>query len=136
MTMDTGNGYPADVWTVPVYFGIVLLVTILIVVLSSLLGERGKKRDAQLPYESGMNSTGEARIRFNVQFYIVAMVFLVFDVETVFVITWAIDGKELGWTGYAEIATFIVLLLASLLYLARVGALDWRRRRNENGKQP
>jgi len=129
--MNAGNGYPVDLWTVPVYFGAVLIITVVIIILSALIGERGKSRDKQVPFESGVPSTGNSRIRFNVQFYIVAMIFLVFDIESVFVMTWAIGGKQLGWGGYFEIAVFIVLLLAALLYLARIGALDWRRRKSE-----
>lgn len=133
--MNAANGYPADIWTVPVYFGAVLVMTAAIIVISALLGERGKSREKQLPYESGLPSTGNAHIRFNVQFYIVAMIFLVFDVETVFIMTWAIGGKQLGWGGYFEIAVFIVLLLAALFYLARIGALDWRRRKSEGSRR-
>ncbi|HUX11849.1 MAG TPA: NADH-quinone oxidoreductase subunit A [Spirochaetia bacterium] len=129
------NNFPVDVWTIPVYFGIAFLLTAAIIVISSVLGEKGKRRNEQRPYESGINATGSARLRFNAQFYVVAMIFLVFDVETVFVVTWAVGGKRLGWAGYFEIALFIILLLATLLYVARIGALDWRRRKVETGRQ-
>ncbi|WP_455382329.1 NADH-quinone oxidoreductase subunit A [Salinispira pacifica] len=133
--MSGTNAFPIDVWTVPVYFVVAFALTVVIIVLSSLLGERGKRRNVQRPYESGINATGTARLRFNAQFYIVAMIFLVFDVETVFIVTWAVGGKRLGWSGYAEIALFIVLLLATLLYVARIGALDWKRRKVDIGRQ-
>jgi NADH-quinone oxidoreductase subunit A len=133
--MSGANTFPVDVWTIPVYFGLAFVLTVLIIALSSVLGERGKEREKQRPYESGLNATGSARLRFNAQFYIVAMIFLVFDVETVFVVTWAVGGKRLGWGGYFEIALFILLLLATLLYVARIGALEWKRRDVRNGKE-
>ncbi|WP_455382225.1 NADH-quinone oxidoreductase subunit A [Salinispira pacifica] len=112
----------------PVYVGLVLLLTAIIIFLSALIGERHKKSDSELPFESGITSTGSARIRFNVQFYIVAMLFLVFDMETIFIITWAVAAGTVGWPGYFEVAVFILLLLAALFYLIRVGAIDWRKR--------
>lgn len=77
------------------------------------------------PYESGIVSTGTAQVRFDVRFYLVAMFFVIFDLETIFIFAWAVAARELGWTGYVEILIFIGILIAVLVYLWRLGALDW-----------
>lgn len=93
--------------------------------LAYILGERHKDRATDQIYESGILTTGDARLRLNAQFYMVAMFFVIFDLETVFIVAWALGLKELGWVGYIEILIFIGILLAALVYLWRVGALDW-----------
>jgi NADH-quinone oxidoreductase subunit A len=92
---------------------------------SWLLGERHRDPHTALPYESGIVSEGSARVRLNVKFYLVAMFFVIFDLEAVFIFAWAIAARELGWAGYAEVVIFIGILLAALAYLWRMGALDW-----------
>lgn len=89
------------------------------------MGNRHQGRETGLQYESGIQSTGNARIRFTAKFYIVAMLFVIFDLEVVFIFAWAIAGKELGWTGYTVLGVFVAILIAGLLYEWRVGALDW-----------
>ncbi|MCF7805896.1 MAG: NADH-quinone oxidoreductase subunit A [Candidatus Marinimicrobia bacterium] len=89
-------------------------------------GGRHKDRETDLPFESGIQSTGNARIRFSAKFYLVAMLFVIFDLEVVFIFAWAIAGKELGWTGYGALAVFMVILVAGLIYEWRMGALDWK----------
>lgn len=122
---------PADgtivVWPFVAYFGVVLVVVGGMMGLSYVLGERHKRPgiSTNIPFESGILPTGSARIRIPVQFYLVAIFFVVFDMETAFILAWAIGFRELGWTGYIEILVFIGVLLAVLGYLWRVGALDW-----------
>ena len=77
------------------------------------------------PYESGIVSEGSARVRVSAKFYLVAMFFVIFDLEAVFIFAWAIAARELGWAGYSEILVFIAILVAALAYLWRLGALDW-----------
>lgn len=89
------------------------------------MGNRHKDRETDLPYESGIESTGTARIRFSAKFYLVAMLFVIFDLEVVFIFAWAIAGKDLGWTGYGVLGVFVIILVIGLLYEWRVGALDW-----------
>jgi len=104
--------------------------------LSYILGQRHKPRqvDAE-PYESGMVPTGTARVRFDVLFYLNAMFFVIFDLETMFIIAWAIAFRDAGWAGYIEILIFIAILVASLIYLWRLGALDWRTIRQRLGQE-
>ena len=93
--------------------------------LSYVLGERHRGRVTDEPYESGMPPTGSAKGRMDVQYFLVALCFVVFDVEAVFIFAWAVCARDLGWTGYIGAVVFIGVLLAALFYLARVGALDW-----------
>ena len=93
--------------------------------LSYFLGQRHEERATAEPYESGIVPTGDARVRLSAKFYLVAMFFVIFDLESVFVFAWAVSAREVGWTGYLEILVFIFILLAALVYLWRLGALDW-----------
>jgi NADH-quinone oxidoreductase subunit A len=92
---------------------------------SYVLGQRHRDRATGDPYESGIVSTGSARVRLSVKFYLVAMFFVIFDLEAVFLFAWAVAARELGWAGYAEALVFIGILVAALVYLWRRGALDW-----------
>jgi NADH-quinone oxidoreductase subunit A len=116
---------PPPLWGVALYFGLVLLVVGAMLGLSYVLGERhtGKARDE--PYESSIPPTGSGHMRFDVKFYTVAMFFVIFDIETAFILTWALAVRELGWAGYVEILIFVAILVAALVYLWRTGALAW-----------
>ena len=112
-------------WPLVVYFFAVLALAAAMIVISYLLGERHKERVTDEPFESGVPLTGSARLRFSVKFYLVALFFVIFDVESTFVFAWAIAFRELGWEAYIEILIFIGVLIAALIYLWRLGALDW-----------
>lgn len=131
------------VWPLIVYFIAVLLLVGAMMLISYVLGERHREKETGEPYESGITTTGSARIRLSAQFYLIAMFFVIFDLESAFVVAWAIAARQLGWAGYAEILVFIGFLLAALIYLWRLGALDWstssarqRRLRQEDSHQP
>jgi NADH-quinone oxidoreductase subunit A len=121
---DTVDNSPA-LWPLAVYCLAVVAVAAGMIVVSWLLGQRHQDRTTGEPYESGILSTGSARLRLSVNFYLVAMFFVIFDLESVFIFAWAICVRQAGWTGYIEIAIFIGILIAALLYLWREGALDW-----------
>jgi NADH-quinone oxidoreductase subunit A len=106
------------------FFAVVALVTFMIL-LSFVLGERHRGGATGEPYESGILSTGTARVRFDVKFYLVAVFFVVFDLEAVFIFAWAVSVRELKWAGYIEMLIFIGVLVAALVYLWRLGALEW-----------
>ncbi len=112
-------------WPLAAYFLIVILLVSSMLLFSWLLGERKRHRTTAEPYESGIAATGSARLRFDMKFYIVAMLFVIFDVEAAFIYAWAVAVRELGWAGFIEAAVFITVLLAALVYLWRMGALDW-----------
>ena len=112
-------------WPLVVYCGLVIALVASMLVLSYLLGQRHTDRATGEPYESGIVSTGSARLRLSAEFYLVAMFFVIFDLEAVFIFAWAIAFREVGWAGYTEILIFIVILIAALIYLWRQGTLDW-----------
>ncbi len=116
-------------WPLGLYFVIVVLLAAGMLALSHLLGQRHHDRATGSPYEGGILSEGSAHVRLSVKFYLVAMLFVIFDLEAVFIFAWAIAGRELGWRGYGEILVFIVILVATLVYLWRMGALEWGSRR-------
>jgi len=97
--------------------------------LSYFLGESHKERTTGEPYESGMVVTGSARVRFDANFYLIAVFFVIFDLETLFIISWAVNVRELGWRGYIGMLFFVGTLLVALVYLWRVGALELRSNR-------
>ena len=113
-------------WPLLVYFALVLVLVSGMLGLSHLLGERQTQRGTRTPYESGILPTGPARVRSGVKFYMVAMFFVIFDLEAAFLFAWAIAFRELGWLGYIEAVIFMAVLVVALIYLWRVGALDWR----------
>ena len=106
---------------------------------SSLLGSKAIGRSKNDPFESGMLPTGTARLRLSAKFYLVAMLFVIFDVEALFLVAWSVSVRESGWAGFIEATIFIAILLAGLVYLWRIGALDWapegRRKRQAKLKQ-
>ncbi len=114
-------------WPLLVYTGAVIVLITAVVGLSYLLGQRHCERTTGRPYESGSPPTGSARLRLPVRFYLVAMFFVVFDVESIYLFAWAIAWRDVGWSGYVEVLIFIAILLAALVYLWRLGALDWGR---------
>jgi len=119
-------------WPLLVYFLAAVGLTAGMIVLSALLGERHREKATGQTFESGIVSTGTATIRFSPQFYLVALFFVIFDLESVFIFAWAYDAIELGWAGYIEMLIFVVVLLAALTYLWRDGALDWGTSRRRN----
>jgi NADH-quinone oxidoreductase subunit A len=93
--------------------------------LSSLLGPRKPSPEKLAPYECGMPPVGDARERQSVKFYLVAMIFLLFDIEVAFIYPWAMALRDLGWGGFMQVVLFMSLLLAGYVYVWRKGALDW-----------
>lgn len=104
-----------------VLIGILLLIT-------RFLGQRTGGEVKGQPYESAVLPSGDARLREPVPFYLVAIFFIVFDVEAIFVVSWAVAWDTLGWAGFWQITFFIVILFLGLLYLWQKGGLDWGSR--------
>jgi NADH-quinone oxidoreductase subunit A len=112
-------------WPLAVYFFATVLIVGGMLVLSYVLGQRHREKATGEPYESGIAATGTAHIRFDVKFYLVAMFFVIFDLETVFIFAWAVSLRQAGWAGYIEMLFFIGILVAALVYIWRLGGLDW-----------
>ncbi len=89
------------------------------------LGGRARARAKNVPYESGIDPVGSARMRLSAKFYLVAMFFVIFDVEALYLYAWSISLRESGWVGFIEATIFVLMLLVGLVYLVRIGALDW-----------
>lgn len=92
------------------------------------LGGRSYSISKNVPFESGIISIGTARTRFSVQFYLVAMVFVIFDMEGIYLYIWSISLREAGWLGFIEIFIFIFILLISLLYLISIKLFTWDKK--------
>lgn len=115
-------------WATAVFMLGVLAMCAFMVGVAALLGGRAWGRSKNAPFESGVVATGSARIRLSAKFYLVAMLFVIFDVEALYLFAWAVSLRESGWAGFAEAAVFIAILLAGLCYLLRIGAIDWSPR--------
>jgi NADH-quinone oxidoreductase subunit A len=118
-------GETPHIWFLVVYFIAVLALVAGMIGGSFVLGQIHMKRSTKLPFESGMLPVGDARLRFPIQFYLVAMLFVIFDLESVFIYAWAVVTRPAGWNGYFTMLAFIGVLLAALVYLWRIGALEW-----------
>ncbi len=116
-------------WPLGIYFVVVLLLVAGILVVSYMLGQRHADRATGAPYESGILSEGSARVRLSAKFYLVAMFFVIFDLEAAFVFAWAVAAREVGWSGYWEVFIFVGILVVALAYLWKLGALDWSPKR-------
>lgn len=108
-----------------IYFVLVLALVAAMLAVSYVLGQRHREPATDSPYESGIVSTGSAHVRLSAKFYLIAMFFVIFDLEAAFLFAWAVAGRELGWNGYWEVLIFSGVLIAALIYLWRLGALDW-----------
>src|ERR1051326_1220029 len=113
------------------YFPVLLQAVIAMVVaaglitVSYLLGKRVRNRVKDMPYESGIVPTGDARQRFSVKFYLVGMLFILFDIEAIFLYPWVVVYRELKMTAFIEMLVFVVLILSGFFYIWKKGALDW-----------
>jgi NADH-quinone oxidoreductase subunit A len=92
---------------------------------SFVLGKRVRNRVKDIPYESGITPTGDARHRFSVKFYLVAMLFILFDIEAIFLYPWVVVYRELRMFAFVEMLVFVIMTLSGFFYIWKKGALDW-----------
>jgi NADH-quinone oxidoreductase subunit A len=118
-------------WPFIAFAFIVIALIATMLGLSYVLGETHKEKNTDEPYESGIPPTGNARLRFSSGFYIIAMFFVIFDLDAAFIMLWAVSFRELGLPGYIGILIFIGLLVVLLIYELSIGALDF----GPNGKK-
>lgn len=114
-----------DLWPLMVYFAAIVVVLAAMLNISRILGQRTRGRATGQPFESGIVTAGDAPLRLSAKFYLVAMFFVIFDLESVYLFAWAVAFRQAGWAGYAGAFVFIVTLVLALVYLWRLGALDW-----------
>lgn len=123
-----------------VYFPVLLQVLIAMaiaagmLVTSAILGRRVRNRVKDLPYECGITPIGSTRERFSVKFYLVAMVFILFDIETVFLYPWAVVFRELRMFAFVEMLVFVALILSGFFYIWKKGALAWSVQETPEGR--
>lgn len=119
-----------EYWPFGVYVGAVVVVIAGKLFLSHFLGERHRDRVTGEAYESGVLPTGSGRLRFSIKFFLIAILFVIFDLEVVFIFAWAVAIHELGWPGFWGLMVFMGILTVGLIYEWRMGSLDWIPRRN------
>ena len=117
-----------QVWPIAAYFIILAAMLIFMVLLSHFLGPKSKQRAKNTPYESGIVSVNDNKTRFTNHFFLYAIFFVIFDLETIFLFAWVIAFDDVGWLGFIEASIFIFVLLAALIYLIRIGALELKHR--------
>ena len=113
------------IFSLVTYLVIILALTAVLLFLSRWLGQRLPNTEKMRPYESGIIPTGPARLRYPVPFFMVAIFFLIFDVEGAYIFSWAVAARDLGWTGWFQIEFFIFVLLGGLVYIWAKGGLGW-----------
>ncbi len=126
----TGAPAPEAVLTLGLYAIIATGLILVLMLLARYLGQRTSTEVKDQPYESAIYPSGDSRLRQPVPFYLVAIFFIVFDLEAVFVVSWAVAYDLLGWAGFWQISFFIVILFLGLVYLWKMGGLDWSANSN------
>jgi NADH-quinone oxidoreductase subunit A len=108
-----------------ILFVLCVAIPLALVGLAGVVGQKRPTPEKHTPFESGVEPVGDARRRFSIKFFLVALLFLIFDVETVFIFPWAVLFRQLGLFGFIEMAVFLIILLLGLAYVWRKGALEW-----------
>ena len=122
---DVFSPWEPGIFSLVVFAAAVLGLVAVLLFISSWLGEKSPNAEKLRPYESGIIPTGSARLRYPVPFFLVAIFFLVFDVEGAYIFSWAVACERIGWTGWMQMSFFIVLLLLGLVYIWQKGGLEW-----------
>ena len=120
------------VFSLVIYGMMIFALVTALLFIASWLGEKKINPEKLRSYESGIIPTGSARLRYPVPFFLIAVFFLIFDVEGAYIFSWAISCDELGWSGWLQISFFIIMLLLGLVYIWRKGGLDWGPTRTRN----
>jgi NADH-quinone oxidoreductase subunit A len=118
------------------YAFMVFSLVVILLFLSAWVGKKKSNDEKLKPYESGITPTGTARFRYPVPFYLIAVFFLIFELESLYILAWAVAAESLGWTGWLQITFFIFVLLASLFYIWRKGGLEWGPISPESSDRP
>ena len=122
------NSYPELYFPVLVQGLLAVVIAAALIIISYVFGKKVKNKIKDTPYESGITPTGDARGRFSVRFYLVAMLFILFDIEAIFLYPWAVVYRDLKWFGFVEMLVFVVLILSGFFYIWKKGALDWAQK--------
>lgn len=123
--MSTPIDVIAQHWAFAVFIAVAIALCGAMLIGGHFLGGRATAQAKNTPFESGIAAVGSARLRMSAKFYLVAMFFVIFDVEALYLYAWAASIREDGWVGFIEASIFIFVLLVGLIYLIRIKALDW-----------
>ena len=110
---------------IAVMFGIALFIALLVPILSIALGPRRPSARKLSPYESGITPIGAAQRRLPVKFYLIAVLFILFDIEIIFLLPWAVTFRILGLFGFVEVLIFVAILIVGFIWIWKKGALEW-----------
>src|SRR5580700_3816245 len=119
------DSYPELYFPILVQAIIAMVVAAALITISYVFGKRIRNRVKDMPYESGIVPTGDARQRFSVKFYLVGMLFILFDIEAIFLYPWVVVYRELRMFAFVEMLVFVILILSGFFYIWKKGALDW-----------
>jgi NADH-quinone oxidoreductase subunit A len=119
------ENYPELYFPIVVQVVIAAVLAAALIAISYIFGKKVRNRVKDMPYESGIVPTGDARQRFSVKFYLVAMLFILFDIEAIFLYPWVVVYRELKMVAFVEMLIFVILILSGFLYIWKKGALDW-----------
>ncbi|QCI23181.1 NADH-quinone oxidoreductase subunit A [Buchnera aphidicola] len=108
-----------------VFFFMALGVCLLMLLLSSILGGKSQSRYKHTPFESGIDPVDDSCVNISIKFYLIAIYFVLFDVEALYLYLWSISIVQVGWTGFVEVMCFVLFLLFGLIYLIRLNSLNW-----------
>jgi len=122
---DMMSSWAPGVFSLVCFSTAVLVVVAVLLFISAWLGEKRPNPEKLRPYESGIIPTGTARLRYPVPFFLVAIFFLIFDVEGAYIFSWAAACESIGWAGWIQMSFFIIVLLLGLIYIWRKGGLEW-----------
>ena len=129
------NSYPELYFPVLVQGLLAVVIAAALIIISYAFGKKVRNKIKDTPYESGITPTGDARSRFSVKFYLVAMLFILFDIEAIFLYPWAVVYRDLKWFGFVEMLIFVVLILSGFFYIWKKGALDWSQQDRPGAKR-
>lgn len=119
------KGLPQDYLPLLIQFGLALGFVVMTILASTYLGPRLRSKRKEDPFECGIESQGDARLPMSVKYFLIAILFVLFDVEIIFMYPWAVNFKKLGWFGFTEMLMFVGFLMAGFYYIVKKGVLNW-----------
>ena len=119
------NGSLADYFSILIFMSVAFGISLLLVLLSFFWGPNRPDKEKLSPYECGFEAFSDARMKFDVRFYLVAILFIIFDLEIAFLFPWAVSLKEIGLYGFFSMMVFLAILIVGFIYEWRKGALEW-----------
>ncbi|UBM60334.1 NADH-quinone oxidoreductase subunit A [Marinilongibacter aquaticus] len=121
------SNLPQDFQPLLIQFALALGFVVFTIIITHVLGPRLKSKRKEDPFECGIESQGDARTPLSVRYFLIAILFVLFDVEIIFMYPWAVNFKSLGWFGFMEMLVFVALLMAGFYYIVKKGVLDWEK---------